>query len=191
LAEPAETWSERFEREFEAVFRLLRRRPVLAIVFLLAMAFLGWHQFIKPPSKEDTRLTFASPAASVAGAASAMSGVSAGTKPKKNRYRLSANGGGIDDELFLNNVTENNSEIVHLKFGIIPDYDFYAYKGDVLRIVAIDLSPRRCYGFAKALTLQNVDTGEIQKLSDPILNCDKTRQKTPYEYLNTIGPIVI
>ena len=183
MAEPSETWSERFEREFEAVLRLLRRRPVLAIAFVLAMAFFGWHQFLK--SKDEPKPAFVTPPANAA------SIVSAEAKLKKNRYRLSANGGGIDDELVLINVTQENFEIVHHRFGVMPDTDFYAYKGDILRIVAIDLSKLRCYGFTRPLTLQNVDTGEIQKLSDPILNCDKTPQKTPFEYLNTIGPIVI
>ena len=55
MGEPAETWSERFEREVEAVTRLLRRRPVIALLFLLAMAFYGWHQFFKP--KEESKKT--------------------------------------------------------------------------------------------------------------------------------------
>ena len=48
MPDQSETWSERFEREFESVARLLRRRPVLAFLFLGAIAFYGWHQFPKP-----------------------------------------------------------------------------------------------------------------------------------------------
>ena len=58
LAEPVETWSERFEREFEAVTRLFRRRPVLALLFIGAIAFYGWHQIFKPkPIGSSTGLT--------------------------------------------------------------------------------------------------------------------------------------
>jgi hypothetical protein len=45
MADPTETWSERFEREFDAVRKLGHRRPLLAGAFLLAIAFYGWHLF--------------------------------------------------------------------------------------------------------------------------------------------------
>lgn len=44
---PNETWSERFEREFEAGVALLRRRPLLAVIFAGALIFFAWHQFFK------------------------------------------------------------------------------------------------------------------------------------------------
>jgi len=53
MAEPAETWSERFERECEAIIRLLRRRPLIALIFLSAMGFYAWHQFLKQEDSSD------------------------------------------------------------------------------------------------------------------------------------------
>ena len=66
MADPVETWSERFEREFEAVLRLLRRRPFVAVIFVLAIAFYGWHQFFK--DKGDPKPTSAAASAPPASA---------------------------------------------------------------------------------------------------------------------------
>lgn len=60
--EKSETWSERFEREFDAVARLLRRRPLLAVFFVGAMAFLGWHQFFRTTSESKKADALISPA---------------------------------------------------------------------------------------------------------------------------------
>lgn len=55
MAESSETWSQRFEREFEAAISLLRRRPVLALCFVGAMIFFGWHQFLKSNNAAATQ----------------------------------------------------------------------------------------------------------------------------------------
>ena len=47
MAEPPETWSERFVREFDALIRIARRRPIVATLFAVAMLFFGWNQFVK------------------------------------------------------------------------------------------------------------------------------------------------
>ena len=47
MSAPNETWSERFEREFEAALALLRRRPLLAVIFAASMLFFAWHVFFK------------------------------------------------------------------------------------------------------------------------------------------------
>lgn len=60
----SETWSQRFEREFEAAISLLRRRPMLALGFAAAMIFFGWHQFFKSeePVKTNDSATKVEPA---------------------------------------------------------------------------------------------------------------------------------
>lgn len=55
MAESSETWSQRFEREFEAAISLLRRRPMLALCFAGAMIFYGWHQFLKSNNSTATQ----------------------------------------------------------------------------------------------------------------------------------------
>ena len=47
MAEPQETWSERFVREFDALIKIARKRPILATLFAVAMFFFGWHQFVR------------------------------------------------------------------------------------------------------------------------------------------------
>lgn len=47
MAATNETWSERFVREVDTLVHVARRRPVLAIVFIAAITFYGWHQFLK------------------------------------------------------------------------------------------------------------------------------------------------
>ncbi|WP_139143027.1 MULTISPECIES: hypothetical protein [unclassified Janthinobacterium] len=78
---PNETWSERFEREFEAGLALLRRRPLLAIIFAGGLIFFAWHQFFKtkdlspaaPPAAPPTATQKMLPPTSVGDVASATS----------------------------------------------------------------------------------------------------------------------
>lgn len=56
---PAETWSERFERETAALWKLVRRRPLLGLVLVVALLFYAWHTFLRHPASVD----FATPGA--------------------------------------------------------------------------------------------------------------------------------
>jgi hypothetical protein len=44
---PPETWSERFEREANALWILVRKRPLLGVALAIALLFYGWHSFFK------------------------------------------------------------------------------------------------------------------------------------------------